>query len=171
MSHFAMKCFLKFKKGPHWQKRVRVEKGLAKAMGWDFIPRGMFLSEIYAEVIYRRFLEAIQQNEASGPPLSERWLEIKRERCWEESKWIATGVLADRLTIIKLGEDEYFVGWDKQIHAAPSSSESMPSSKLAKMLEYGFDKVPPRPIRRKVLRKGVPGIRAMMKDGKVKLIG
>jgi len=166
-----MKCFLKFKKGPHWQKRVRVEKGLAKAMGWDFIPRGMFLSEIYAEVIYRRFLEAIQQNEALGPPLSERWLEIKREKGWAEPKWIATGALANTLSVKKIGEDEYFVGWGKEIHSAPSSTEPIESSKLAKMLEYGFDKVPPRPIRRQVLRKGVPGIRAMIKEGKVKLIG
>lgn len=86
-----------------------------------------------------------QKYKSKWKPLSPRYLAYKKARGLSPIMWEATKQLKESLTIT--GTTTLTIGWDKRLLHKKSR---YPLHKLAKRLEYGTMRIPPRPLFRYV---------------------
>lgn len=108
-----------------------------------------YIADTFVEIVQDRI--DTQKFSSKWKPLSSSWLEFKKRNGLSEKTWEATGSLKNNLKVKK----NNVIGFDNRKRYRESHKTYL---QVARELEYGTDKIPPRPLFRLVysyMRKNI----------------
>lgn len=107
---------------------------------------------LYISLLYKEYLQEMVRNrgwEKFWIPLTPKYLERKKQLGRYENIWMNTGTLINSLEIIPDYQNDFvIVGIDPRAKYS-YLGESISILQVAKFMEYGTEKLPPRPLFRR----------------------